>query len=121
MLVRNTDNRFSKPFLGVYSSSKSFSKQQNEVANALIEEFKRFLPPKNKVTLQDSFKKKGYDFVIEPATNNEQVSLNAYRGFRIEGSGVDRYATYTKGENVHVGNYDKKSATYLKEDLQNKL
>ena len=104
-------------FKAVYLSAKSFSRQQNEVANTMIKEFKKLLHPKNKITLQDVFKKKGYDFVIEPK-DNELISLNAYRGFRLEVTGVNRYATYNKYECFHVGHYNVEAVSNLANDLK---
>jgi len=122
MLVNSvSSNNTSKPhFTAIYKSGKNFSNVQEKVANSVIEEFKKFLPPKNKTTLQDYFQKKGYDFVIEPK-DNELVSIKAYRGFRLEGTGVDRYATYEKGGSYLVGDYNIEATSNLSRDLKKVL
>ncbi|MBP3924246.1 hypothetical protein J6E39_03290 [bacterium] len=122
MQVQQVSNQQYKPNFGtVYLSSKTFSKQQTKVANIMIEEFKKILPSK-KISLQDCFQKKGYDFVIEPYRDNDKlVSLNAYKGFRLEGTGINQYATYNKGESFHVGNYNDEFVSNLTKDLKKTL
>lgn len=121
MQITSVNKKHYTPNFGaVYSSNKTFSSVQRKAANAIIEEFKKVLPKAKGRTLEDSFKRRGYDFVIEPV-GDEFVSLNAYRGFRLEGAGVDTYATYEKGGYVHVGKYNDKATDSLQSDLQKRL
>jgi len=75
------------------------------------------------IVLLLSFLKKNVTIYLtctEPK-DNELVSIKAYRGFRLEGTGVDRYETYEKGGSYLVGDYNIESISNLSRDLKKVL
>lgn len=101
------------PSFAAIKSLGSFTEKQTELdmqlKNVLNEPNKSL---KNK-TPTNYYGKKGYDFVIQPLSN-DAVELSMRKDMKIIGTGINR--SYTWSEEIHIGEYND-NAPLVTEDI----
>lgn len=120
MQVQSINNQSSPKFGATYLGSKSLSKVQGTTVKAILKELRTNIQNLGNKTLEAHYKKKGYDFILDPY-GQDLVTMTAYRGLRIDGTGIEKHATYLKGDATYIGKYDKKTTQYISEDLKRTL
>ena len=117
MNIHPVSNNFGHPHFGtVYASNTALSKRQENITKFLIKEFRGLKSYLKGDTLEKYYQNKGYDFIIRPY-GNELVTLDAYKGLKIEKSAQGKHAIFNQKDEKHIGRYDEYAAVYLADDL----
>ncbi len=109
-MIFPTNNINNTNFRAVYygGSSSDFNSKQKSIARKIYNKLYSIAENDTKGrTYSDIFKKKGYDYLLQPDFNNS-VRLSATKKLKRHGSGLDAYYTSSKKSEFTIGRYNEK-------------